>query len=229
MKKKITKFIHYFIFYLGLEEIILIFAKYFMVPSWKIFPQSYMYSRDDVIIIKRRNIKFLINRSDFTQWQIYADYPELHYKSLKLLSKKGNIIDVGSNIGSFTLNAANQFFKNKSIYKIYSFEPYHKIYQVLKKNIKLNNKLEKFIKLEKYAISKKSFENYSIKIIKNNLGGNSLTKINKKKSSKNFATSISLDDYCFTNKIKNISFIKIDVEGMELDVLEGSKRIIKKL
>lgn len=37
-----------------------------------------------------------------------------------------------------------------------------------------------------------------------------------------------LDDYCDENGIKAIDFIKIDVEGMEIDVLDGGKKIIEK-
>ena len=38
----------------------------------------------------------------------------------------------------------------------------------------------------------------------------------------------TLDNYCKKKNIKNISFLKIDVEGMELDVLKGSENIITK-
>ena len=35
-------------------------------------------------------------------------------------------------------------------------------------------------------------------------------------------------DYCFKNNIVDIKFIKIDVEGMELDILNGSENTINK-
>ena len=44
----------------------------------------------------------------------------------------------------------------------------------------------------------------------------------------NFVLGDTLDNYCNKNNINNITFIKIDVEGIELDVLKGSTNIIKK-
>jgi len=39
--------------------------------------------------------------------------------------------------------------------------------------------------------------------------------------------TISLDQFCETNKIEKIDFIKIDVDGCEKSVLEGSKKILE--
>ena len=38
----------------------------------------------------------------------------------------------------------------------------------------------------------------------------------------------NLDNFCKQKKIKNIDILKIDTEGTELDVLNGSKKILKK-
>ena len=37
----------------------------------------------------------------------------------------------------------------------------------------------------------------------------------------------TLDEYCQENKVNNIDFLKIDIEGMEIDVLNGGKDIIQ--
>ena len=38
---------------------------------------------------------------------------------------------------------------------------------------------------------------------------------------------VSLTNFCKTNKIKRIDFLKVDVEGYEYEVLKGAKDIIK--
>ncbi len=38
----------------------------------------------------------------------------------------------------------------------------------------------------------------------------------------------TLDDYCRANNIKDIDLLKLDVEGHELDVLEGSRETLKR-
>lgn len=37
----------------------------------------------------------------------------------------------------------------------------------------------------------------------------------------------TLDNYCEENKISNIDFLKIDIEGMEIDVLNGGRNIVE--
>src|SRR5690606_22584286 len=39
---------------------------------------------------------------------------------------------------------------------------------------------------------------------------------------------VTLDDYCLNNEIETIHFIKIDVEGFEMNVLKGAKTNIEK-
>jgi len=66
---------------------------------------------------------------------------------------------------------------------------------------------------------------------KNNLGGNTLIEglINKEQIKKTELVEIKrLDEYIFENEIKNISLIKIDVEGYEFAVLKGLSRFLEK-
>lgn len=39
--------------------------------------------------------------------------------------------------------------------------------------------------------------------------------------------TVSLDHFCFENKIENIDLIKIDIQGAELDVFKGANNILK--
>ena len=42
-----------------------------------------------------------------------------------------------------------------------------------------------------------------------------------------YVPKISLDDYRIENQIPRVDFIKIDVEGSEMNVLEGAKHLIE--
>lgn len=212
-----------------LEKFIIFISNILNLKTWSLLPQNIYYSKDDKKIVISDDVKFQVNRSDFTQWQIYANYPELHFLSFKD-ANKGNIIDIGANIGSFSLKVAKYLHKNNSNYKVYAFEPYKKIFTLLKKNLNLNKAINNSIILENTPISNKDNQNYLVKIVKNNLGANKLYSINKKINDTRSRTSasVSLDTYILRNKIQNISFIKIDVEGMEIEVLEGAKKVLKK-
>ena len=225
MKQKLVKIFHKSIMKLHLENLIIFISSILNLKKWSMLPQNIYYKKNDLKKIISDGVIFNVNRSDFTQWQMYANYPELHFDAFKKI-KKGNIIDIGANIGSFSLKVARYFKNNKSNFKVYSFEPYKKIFNILNKNLLLNKEIKENIKLENIAISNKDNQKYLISIVKNNLGANNLKKI--KKMNSDVANSISLDSYVFNSKIKNISFIKIDVEGMEIDVLEGAKKVLKK-
>ena len=163
--------------------------------------------------------------------------PKEFYK--KLLSKNPTIIDVGANKGQTIF-----FFKKIfSKLKIFAFEP-SETYKFLEK--KYQN--DKNIKLSNVAIDKKKGKKkfYYHKFKSYNTSGLSgFYKINKEskdhirlRSSErnkilreiNFSYPVncmSLDDI-FKRKI-NIDLLKIDTQGNELNVLKGSKKLLKNI
>ncbi|MBT4652033.1 MAG: FkbM family methyltransferase [Candidatus Pacebacteria bacterium] len=136
--------------------------------------------------------------------------------------KKGDIIiDVGANIGLYSIIAEKFIGKNG---KIYAFEPSEEVFLKFKKNIKLNN--SKIINLNKKAVSKK---NGKVALVVDKLLGDGYSYISKNKlflDTYSHVESITLDYFFKRNNLKKVNFIKIDVEGGELSVLEGAKNIL---
>ena len=144
----------------------------------------------------------------------------------------GNIIDIGSNIGLYSLAYKIIFPKAKII----SFEPVTDIFKILKKNISLNSSFTSDISIVNMAISdKKGSLNlgypYNIKNFdkSNNryFANSGLISAQTKQNKPYLAESISIDEYVELNKISKIDFIKIDVEGHEYQVLSGLVETIK--
>ena len=133
MKSKLILLLHKIIKKFKLENIVIMICILLNIPTWKALPQNINYRDNDKIKIKRNKIKYIVNRNDFTQWQIYANYPELHYEAFIQNGTQGNVIDVGANIGSFSLRVAKYFRDNKSNNKVYAFEPFQKIFNILEK------------------------------------------------------------------------------------------------
>jgi FkbM family methyltransferase len=138
---------------------------------------------------------------------------------IKNLNIYGVYIDVGANIGNHSLFFANHCNSKKVI----SFEPEVECFELLKYNTNTNSKKEILINnlgvwntKEKLFIKK--FPNYK------NMG---LSTIVDKKTDNTYEINlISLDEFvCLEEKI---GLIKIDVEGCELNILNGSKKIIEK-
>ena len=139
----------------------------------------------------------------------------------KFITKKGNAIDIGCNRGLYSYALSKQ----KKINNIYSFEPNKYIlsdlYHYKSQNIKIYN----------FALSSKNqIQNLIIPYFKNfELDG--FATLNKKiyfdrkfkKFKKIKIKARKLDDFNF----KNISFIKIDVEGHEINLLNGSKKTFR--
>lgn len=133
----------------------------------------------------------------------------------KLLKPNNTFVDVGANVGIISLFASRLLNKNG---KVIAFEPLPSSFEMLENNIRLNN--IKNIETFPYACSNNLKTKYISLESAENRGGASL-KTNIENSSTS-VKSIILDD--FLEIIPD--FIKIDVEGHELEVLEGLKNIL---
>ncbi|MGC9123924.1 MAG: FkbM family methyltransferase [Thermoplasmata archaeon] len=121
------------------------------------------------------------------------------------IPKKGDVvIDVGASYGDTAIWYAKKFGA-----KVMAFEPLKDIYEILLKNIDLNK-----ADVIAYNIALGNGKN-----INGKRQGNMLAIGNEEK----FETK-RLDDFEF----ERVDLIKIDVEGFELDVLEGAKKTIMK-
>lgn len=148
------------------------------------------------------------------------------YKSIKEFSEPV-IFDIGANIGTFTTWMAKAFPNGK----IYSFEPQRQVFQMLSGNAAINNLYNVYtynIGLGKEN-TKIEFEepNY---FEKNDYGTFSLVEnVIKQTTNNKIVVQINtLDWFVEYYNIPKIHLLKIDVEGMDLDVLIGATKTIKK-
>lgn len=126
----------------------------------------------------------------------------------------GAVIDVGANIGNHSV-FFSKFFKN-----IYSFEPNPTTFKLLKINSKINNN----ISIKKKGLSNKIELSYLLEN-RSNLGG---SKLIDKKSTDTIDIQLSTLDHEINSIKESIKLIKIDVEGHEFEVIQGSKKTIMK-
>ena len=148
------------------------------------------------------------------------------YQSIKEFSEPV-IFDIGANIGTFTTWMAKAFPKGK----VYSFEPQRQVFQMLSGNAAINNLYNVYtynIGLGKEN-NKIAFEepNY---FEKNDYGTFSLVEnvISQTTNNKIVVQINTLDWFVEYYNIPKIHLLKIDVEGMDLDVLIGATKTIKK-
>jgi FkbM family methyltransferase len=131
----------------------------------------------------------------------------------KQIQKNMNVIDIGANIGYYTVHLSNLVGSNGTVF---AFEPDPLNFSILEKNVKLNDC--KNVVLINKAVSNSCgattlFQNSE------NSGGHSL--INSENIQKTITVdTITLDDY-FKNITISIDLVKIDVEGAEDFVING--------
>ncbi len=126
------------------------------------------------------------------------------------------VVDVGANVGMFSLWAASQI----SNVHIYAFEPNPKIFERLKYNIKANG-LVNCVIAECLAICaregsvyfKQSEATLTSKVVEYSEPG--IIKV----------PVISLDKWVRQQNIESVDFLKIDTEGYEMEVFKGAQEI----
>jgi FkbM family methyltransferase len=164
-------------------------------------------------------LQFLIDPREHVMRQIYLKGLYEKNTLLKLigLARKGDtFVDVGANVGAYSLPMSKYLGDGKVI----AFEPNPRAIRFLEENIKLNRADN--ILLEKMGLSDVNEEatlftpSLTTASINKHVGSEEQEKIRL----------TTLDEYCDTHGIKEIDLMKIDVEGHEYKCLHGARKII---
>lgn len=174
-------------------------------------------------------IKITLSLSDWIQQQIYflGEYhSEQRISSFwkNIIRKSNYIIDAGANVGYYTLIASKKIGSDG---RIYSFEPVSKTYNRLIENVKLNN-FSNIIPIKK-ALSHTDNQEIELFIADDkNWGMSSIYSHDRFAGYKEIAETLTIDSFIIDNEIDKMDLIKIDVEGSEMDVINGMKDCISK-
>jgi FkbM family methyltransferase len=134
--------------------------------------------------------------------------------------KKGDaVIDIGANIGYYTLIFANLVGREG---KVFAFEPSPDNFSLLQKNIEINGYQN--VKLEQMAVSNKSGKTKLY--LTSNPADNRIYDLHDNSNSVEVVT-IKMDDY-FSNYNGKIDFIKMDIQGAEWAAIEGMPLLLEK-
>jgi FkbM family methyltransferase len=152
------------------------------------------------------------------------------------IKSDGVVLDIGANVGGLSLPFAKMYVP---LGKVYSFEPDLEVISQLKKNIEINH-------LKNITVVPKALqENASIQEIeftqrrqkdeagRTNKGLSTIEEIDHDYRKlftlkKQIVKCTTIDQFVEVNQIEKIEFIKIDVEGSEIKVLNGGINTIQR-
>lgn len=167
--------------------------------------------------------KFSAPLMDWIPWQVflYGCYLKEKEEGSFMLSqiRDGHVIvDIGANLGYYSIQFAEKAGLNGSVY---SFEPLSYQMNYLKQNVALNRLTN--ITLEKKIVSDTGEEK---KIYFSNEKNSGLSSVNTPTNTFENIPCIRLDDYCRQNDIERIDLVKVDVEGHEYNVVKGMQGLL---
>lgn len=142
------------------------------------------------------------------------------------MPKSKIVFDVGANVGYWT-NLAKKINHNL---EIHSFEPSKHIFMILSERVK-----DKGLILNNFGLSSEKGE----KLLYKYSGDSGLSSLYQRKgvvdgleifdkTTEELIIINTLDNYCAEMDINSIDYVKIDVEGHELEVLKGGESLIER-
>jgi len=178
-----------------------------------------LLNRDPTIVQFNDGTRFaVIDLEDFYHASMCYEPKTLAF-ILKRLADGGVFIDIGANIGGYTIRAAKTA-------RVYALEPHPRNFHLLKLNIKLNQTRNN---VRAFQIAAGSYLGKAKLAISNYHGRHSL--LHKVEMQQKCNSAIEVDvmtlDFILANE-DHIDVIKIDVEGAEPLVLKGAKETLKR-
>ncbi len=140
--------------------------------------------------------------------------------AVKEIKKGDTVIDLGANIGYYTLIFARLVGEKG---KVYAFEPDKDNFKILKKNVEKNG--YKNVILVNKAVSDKTGET-KLYISPDNKADHRIYSSDEKRKYTTIKM-VKLDDY-FKKSNEKIHFIKLDIQGAEYSAVKGMQQLLKR-
>ncbi|MFD1552694.1 hypothetical protein DNU06_08985 [Putridiphycobacter roseus] len=205
-----------------MSKIILNYLRRFPIDYFKNHLIKYVkLPEGDIIYKSYTGLKYKLNLKDHVMKQVYlmGIYEKNTFRQLsKYVKTTDTFVDVGANIGTYTLGLSSLIKKGRII----SFEPNPRALVYLEENIKMNQ-------IENITVNAVGLSNKdeTLTLYTPHLTGASIHKF-KDSDQQETISLTTLDSYCKKNNINNIDILKIDIEGHEFKCLQGAVNIIKK-
>ena len=226
MKTKLKEFIWKFTRATRLDYVI---ARFFSNNLYiaNAIPRAKSYCTEKINFPIASNLKLWIDRSDYTQWRVFAGLITVNEIITKNLNKypRIQIADIGANIGAYSALLVKAI-KRKPV-EIHLFEPNPKVFDTLEKNIESLQQYRPDITCHtnQLAVGERS-DTLKLNIPSSHSGASTLVD-SEDQSEQVEVQVVPFDSYVDNHHISSLQFIKIDVESFEPAVFHGAIKTIK--
>ena len=194
---------------------------FFFYNCHRLFGKTEINAIDDMLRRHRKELKkykvdtgfYLGGPESLVYHHGLSDCPE----PVKAYLREGVFLDVGGCYGDSALVLLNHYAPQKVI----TFEPSAINRRIYRDIMKKNGIPESKYELSSFGLGK---ECSTIYYCENSGFGNSLKNIHGRTTQAEITT---LDQFCSEHNLTNVKFLKADIEGMELDMLQGARTVIE--
>lgn len=188
---------------------------------------SILISRKDTILTLDDGRKFYWHPENMNLLALprAGEYkPEDTYLISKIINKGDIVFDIGANFGWFTTLLIDLVGETG---EVHAFEPVPPVFDELKNNLELNGELQcRNLFLNNLAVSDRGGQLSIYLPVKQGPAYSSLAIHHKGKHIEYKCDTITLYEYIKTRQISKVTFIKANIEGSELLMLNGAKQIL---
>lgn len=201
-------------------------------PVRDIFLRSHGSYRETRVFVKRDYLGYMVNFYFHASMKVASKAEKSGIENTilrnsidlvkRLKTKENNavVLDVGANFGYLSLVWAKSIAQNG---KVLSFEPNLNVYNSFRNSIRANS-LESSIELNNLAVGKKDG---TIELFLSSTTSNTL-QTNTQDNGSTQIEMVSLDSFLKRNGIDRCDLVKIDVDGIELDILMGATHLMER-
>jgi len=179
---------------------------------------------DGRVVRTRHGLKVRVHADGmYTRLFLFGEYEPANSEIYRKLVRPGDLVfDIGANFGWYTGLLARQVGPRG---KVHAFEPLPTVAALTRETIAMNG-LEAIVELTNEGVGSESgtFTVYTFKDLPH--GHASATDLGRADAMPHLCHITTLDEYVATRRMPQINFIKVDVEGHELEVFKGATRTL---
>lgn len=199
----------------------------FLLPRWKrLTVRARLYEKlqpFEEIVFEGRTLKLLVPDRTSIYWaKSGLQIEPMTNRWIASFSKEDVFFDIGANIGLYSLSAAAQ-----GVSKVFAFEPNPFSFGVLAHNIVANEFGSQIVPVCLAMSAGSSIVSFKLSGTHAGSIGNEITRDSSTGDGILVqSAAFSLDEFARIQGITGINHLKIDVDGLELEILQGASEIL---